>query len=97
MRKACIDCVTKHLGQAFVLHAESKLGYPEYYVAVIGHLQEASEECFQRWPKLAEEIRQERIKLLLDVNYELPYLEIFKQVLAIKRIVDAEAEADEDN
>jgi len=43
-RKECIDCVEKHLGQAYVLACESRMGYGEYIAGVMGHLGEAFDE-----------------------------------------------------
>ena len=44
-RKSCLDCVEKHLAQAWVLGNESCNGYPEHVTYVIGHLGEALDEC----------------------------------------------------
>ena len=84
MRKACIDCVIKHLGEAWIFSDESKLGYPEYYVAEVGSLSHASAEAVQKWPELANEIRMQRIELLKDMSYMVPYVDLAKKVVAIK-------------
>lgn len=52
-RKPCMDCVEKHLAQAYVLSREALLGYPEHRVLMCGHLAEASEET----PKECEQLR----------------------------------------
>ena len=57
MREPCLDCVIKHLGQAFVTNIECNLGYPDHILLVIGHLAEASEECFAKSPTIADRIR----------------------------------------
>lgn len=44
-RKACIDCVTKHVSQAYVLAQETYMGYPEHISLVYAHLCEAIEEA----------------------------------------------------
>lgn len=43
-RRACIDCVEKHVSQAYVLSAEVACGYPEHMALVIAHLGEALDE-----------------------------------------------------
>ena len=44
MRKLCIECARKHIGQASVLAGEVKKGYPEHKVLAVGHLAEAEDE-----------------------------------------------------
>ena len=44
-RKSCLDCVEKHISQAYILGNESMMGYPEHLVFVLGHLSEAIEEA----------------------------------------------------
>ena len=44
-RKPCIDCVEKHVAQAYILAQESEMGYPEHRILVCGHLAEAIEEA----------------------------------------------------
>jgi len=60
VRKSCLECVLKHLGQAAVLMAEVELGYPLHRILVVGHMAEASEESIATWPELAHAIRDER-------------------------------------
>lgn len=43
-RKSCIDCVEKHVAQAYILAAECATGYPEHISNVVGHLSEAIDE-----------------------------------------------------
>lgn len=43
-RKPCIDCVEKHVAQAYILAQESEMGYPEHRIMVCGHLAEAIDE-----------------------------------------------------
>lgn len=43
-RRGCIDCVEKHVAQAYVLGNEVLCGYPEHLAMVIGHLGEAIDE-----------------------------------------------------
>lgn len=80
MRKYCLDCVIKHLAQAFVLQMEVAMGYSDHLLLVIGHLAEASEECFGVSPELAEEIRQNRLAVMENPSYEIPYFDLYNKV-----------------
>lgn len=53
-RKACIECVRKHVSSAFVLAGESYTGYPEHISIINAHYGEAIEEM----PKTAEALRR---------------------------------------
>lgn len=83
MRKYCLDCVIKHLGQASVLQMECVLGYPEHAIMIIGHLSEASEECYGVSPELSEEIRQWRLLFIKDNKTDIPFFELYKKVLQL--------------
>ena len=80
MRKYCLSCVIKHLGQAMVTQIESENGYPEHELLTIGHLVEASEECYGISQELAEEIRQHRLLYMKDNKYDVPYFELYNKV-----------------
>jgi len=81
MREFCLDCTTKHLGQAYVLHG------------VIGHLAEASEECMGASPELADKIRQYRLLILESIiaimdeetDVDVPYFDLFEDVVDVMR------------
>lgn len=85
MRNFCLDCVIKHLGQAFVTQIEGNMDYPEHILLTIGHLSEASEECFGVSKELAEEIRQHRLKLMEDSYYHVPYFDLYEKVKKLLR------------
>lgn len=51
-RKPCIDCVEKHVAQAYILAQESEMGYPEHRVLMCGHLAEAIDEAPKDIPEL---------------------------------------------
>lgn len=51
-RKPCIDCVEKHIAQAYILAQESEMGYPEHRVLLCGHLAEAIDEAPKDIPEL---------------------------------------------
>lgn len=80
MREPCLDCVIKHLGQAFVTNIEYHMGYPDHILLTIGHLAEASEECFGKNAEIANRIRQERLSLMDSYDYEVPYFELYNMV-----------------
>lgn len=64
-RKACMDCVEKHLSQAYVLSCECVQGYPEHISYVIGHLGEALDEM----PKELHMLKQTVEFCLARTNY----------------------------
>ena len=83
MRKYCLDCVIKHLGQAFVNHIESENGYKNHELLVIGHLAEASEEVYGVSKDLADEIRQYRLMYIKDKSVNIPYFELYEKINAL--------------
>lgn len=80
MRKSCFDCVKKHLGSAGIFVKETKLGYPDYDIWVIGELEHASDECLREHKDLAEVIRAHRIKWMNDNNHIIPFEELNKYI-----------------
>lgn len=44
-RTPCLDCVKKHINQAFILQSEWRCGYKGYFGLILAHLEEAYEEC----------------------------------------------------
>ena len=93
MRKFCLDCTIKHLGQAYVLHGEVEQGYPEHILGVIGHLAEASEECIGASKELADKIRQYRLIIHENLDMivkgeeivDIPYFELFNATMEVMR------------
>ena len=93
MRDFCLDCVIKHLGQAYVLHGEVCQGYPEHILGVIGHLAEASEESIGASKELADKFRQYRLLLhenieeILACNYtvNIPYFKLLQEVMVVMK------------
>ena len=51
-RKPCIDCVEKHVAQAYILAQEAAMGYPEHRILMCGHLAEAIDEAPNDIPEL---------------------------------------------
>jgi len=64
-RRSCIDCVEKHLAQAYVLGRECSLGYPEHIIFVVGHLGEALDEL----PKEEQALKQALEFCMAKTNY----------------------------
>jgi len=63
VRKSCIDCCLKHLGQSVILFSEARKGYPMHKYIALGHLAEAEDETIAEFPNLAEKIRETRLSL----------------------------------
>jgi len=61
-----------------------EMGYKSHILLVIGHLSEASEECYGISQEIANEIRQYRLSLLEDHKFQIPYFEIYEKVQKIK-------------
>lgn len=59
-RKACKQCVIKHLSAAIILMDEVADGYPTHKYYVIGNLSEAESECGSDNKDLKESIRDAR-------------------------------------
>ncbi len=81
MRRSCLECVLKHLGDAAVYIEECAMGYPDYFGFVYGHLDHASSECLSEFPDLAMTIREHRIKWANtrrdDKPHKIPFEAIF--------------------
>ena len=60
MRKSCIECVRKHLGDAVVLLDEVFMGYPEHSILAEGNLSQAASEAVREFPQLAIKLRDIR-------------------------------------
>ena len=84
-RKPCIDCVEKHIAQAYILAQESEMGYPEHRVLMCGHLAEAIDEAPSDIPELkytlqtclAETMRSG--KAFLPLYPLLAYIQLIRQ------------------
>jgi len=96
MREDCLDCVIKHLGQAFVTNIEVTLGYPDHILLTIGHLAEASEECYGKSPEIANRIRAERLKLMDDYDYHVPYFSLYNAVNEFAMMDDSEDDLEDE-
>ena len=73
MRKSCYACVLKHLGSAGVFIKETKMGYPDYDIWVVGELEHAADECLRDNPELAAVIREHRLAWMDDHSHFIPF------------------------
>lgn len=80
MRKSCFDCVRKHLGSAGIFIKETKMGYPDYDIWVIGELEHAADECLEKNKDLAEVIREHRLAWMSDSSHVIPFEDINRYV-----------------
>ena len=88
MRKPCLQCFRKHMGNAAVLMEEVLDGYP-YRFLVCGHLDQAAQEI-RRWsPRLATVVRAHRIRLQnADFDYDIPFEEIDRFISDVELMPD---------
>lgn len=84
MRRACLDCAIKHLSQAQVLLDESVLGYPIHRALAMGHMAEAESELIAEFLPMAEQIREERIKMQEDQVYQPGLMELIELLWAAR-------------
>jgi hypothetical protein len=66
-----------------VLVQEAHQGYPLHLWLAVGHLAEASDELLRDYPGMAEEIRSERLNLMTDKSYCVPFMELLEQLTEI--------------
>lgn len=80
-RVECLDCVEKHVSQAYVLSCETLNGYADYLPLVVGHLCEALDEL----PKEQKELRATLETCLAKTNADkVPFVPLF----AISPLID---------
>lgn len=93
MRKACLECVVKHLGSAAVYIDEVQTGYPNYFGFVYGQLDHAASECFEEIPDLAWIIREHRIKWAntrrSEKPHRIPFEAMFDYIDTVEEVGDA--------
>ena len=94
-RKPCIDCVEKHVAQAYILAQEAEMGYPEHRVLMCGHLAEAIDEVPNDIPELKYTLQT---CLSLTMQTAQPFLPLYPILALIKmtrdRINQAPVDAD---
>lgn len=73
VRRPCMDCVEKHVAQAWVLSNEARQGYPEHAAMVVGHLGEAVDEL----PKSLLALERTLVFCLARTNcFKVPFVPI---------------------
>ena len=55
---------------------------PDRWIAM-GHLAEAADECVTDFPEFANEIREERLRLLDNPSYDVPFLRLISKARAL--------------
>ena len=84
LRKSCLDCVLKHLGQAVVLLGEAEKGYPSHKYIALGHLGEAEDESINKYPDLAADIRSTRLDIEKDNDPEDSIEDLIERAMEVK-------------
>ena len=82
MRKSCVCCSLKHLGQARALMKEVHKGYPEHWVFAMGHMAEAEDELEDFHPGLAAQVRAFRKQLELSPDFIVPWRPLVLDVMS---------------
>lgn len=80
MRKSCYECVRKHLGSAAVFVKETKMGYPDYDIFVIGELEHAADECLEENADLSRVIREHRLAWTDDPTHHIPFEDLNRYI-----------------
>lgn len=73
-RRSCIECVEKHISQAYILGNEVLMGYPEHMPLLCGHLGEALDEMPKDADTLADTLRFCRARSLA---FNKPYIPLY--------------------
>lgn len=100
-RKPCIDCVEKHLSQAYVLSKEFLQGYPEYISLVVGHLGEAIEELPKEFSAFKDTLEFCLAKTNYDrvpfvpINLLIPHINMSRE--ALKQSIGEQQDVDASN
>ena len=85
MRKSCLYCTRKHLGQAEVLLYEAFNSYPEHFWLAIGHLAEAEAETQQKFLQFSRKIRLERCKLMDNFDYPINIIALICEATELEK------------
>jgi len=80
-RDFCARCAIKHLAQASILLKESALGYPVHVYYAMGHMAEASDELVAGDSRMANRIRDERLKIEDGLRTGNEYFPQFKELM----------------
>lgn len=94
-RKPCIDCVEKHVAQAYILAQESEMGYPEHRVLMCGHLAEAIDEAPAEIPELKYTLQLCLAETMRTGTAFLPLYPILAYIQLVRQHIN-QAPVDED-
>lgn len=87
-RKPCIDCVEKHVAQAYILAQESEMGYPEHRILMCGHLAEAIDEAPSEIPELKYTLQTCMAETMRTGEAFLPLYPILAYIQLIRRHIN---------
>jgi hypothetical protein len=79
---SCLLCAVKHVCRAKILRGETFLGYPHHFFDALAELSMAETELVDEFLTLANEIREERLKLQADAAYVMPWDKLCDLILA---------------
>ena len=98
MINSCINCTRKHIGTAHAYLMEVATGrYPNRFWLCIGEMVVAWEECYRKFPELAEMIDNERIKMIEDDSYFTDFVPIIEFATELANKEQDEEENEEEN
>ena len=87
-RKPCIDCVEKHVAQAYILAQESEMGYPEHRILMCGHLAEAIDEAPSDIPELKYTLQTCMAETMRTGTAFLPLYPILAYIQLVRRHIN---------
>jgi hypothetical protein len=82
-RVSCLDCVRKHLAQALILFQEYQSDsdtYAAHFWLGVGHLAEAESELLGTWASKAKWVREMRLAIMNDRNFQPDLTAVIKDV-----------------
>ena len=89
-RLPCMDCVEKHVAQAYILACESQMGYPEHRVLMCGHLAEAVDEAPKEFTQLRETLQMCMATTMKTGEAFLPLYPILTQIQLIRQALKSD-------
>jgi hypothetical protein len=77
LRETCLECVYKHIADAYIAEMEYHMGYEgENGPLVVGNLSHAAQEAAKDLPELASALRKFRLTWFNDRTTQIPYAEL---------------------
>jgi hypothetical protein len=87
-RQPCINCVEKHVAQAYILAQESEMGYPEHRILMCGHLAEAIDEAPNDIPELKYTLQMCMSTTMQDGKAFLPLYPILALIKMVRERIN---------